>query len=281
MRSNHSLVTMPQSNLRSIVLSILFCSCFTLMLMLFSMGKQLFPAAAERWVYGLLGTAAGLITTLLFVRIDKLRFADVGVQWHGKTLQRFGQGVLIGVVVMGSMAAMVFVLGGLTLQWNSQLSLAKLLMALLPLIPLALMEEIGFRGYALQKLRSALGIRAAIVITALLFGVYHLLNGWTWQAAMLSTTIWGFLFAWAACKQQGIAMSTGIHFAANMTTSLYTDATPTFQLWQIKMADGSSMQTYKETWLTAWLPHVALLLLSVWLIERLVRQQKLLHKARS
>jgi membrane protease YdiL (CAAX protease family) len=272
---------MAQSNIRSIVFSILFCICFTLMLMLFSMGKQLFPASAERWAYGLLGTAAGLVTTLLFVRIDKIRLADVGVQWHGKTVQRFGQGVLIGALVMGSMAAMVFVLGGLTLQWNSQLSLAQLLMALLPLIPLALMEEIGFRGYALQKLRTALGIRAAIVITALLFGVYHLANGWTWQAAMLSTTVWGLLFAWAACKQQGIAMSTGIHFAANMTTSLYTDATPTFQLWQIQMADGSSMQTYKETWLTAWLPQVALLLLSVWLIERLVKQQKLLTSAQS
>lgn len=275
MVSDKSASIYTSSSTRSIVLSVLFCSCFTLMLMLSSIGKQLFPASAERWAYGLLGTAAGLITTLLFVRIDKLRFAEVGVQWHGQTVQRFGLGVLIGALVMGSMAAMVFVLGGLTLQWNSQVSLAQLLMALLPLIPLALMEEIGFRGYALQKLRNAMGIRAAIWITALLFGVYHLVNGWTWQAAMLGTTIWGLLFAWAACKQQGIALSTGIHFAANMTTSLYTTDKPTFQLWQIQMADGSSMHQYKETWITAWLPNMALLLLSVWLIERLVKQQKL------
>ena len=256
---------------KAIVLAVLFCSCFTLLLMLFSMGKQLFPASAERWAYGLLGTAAGLLTTLAFVRFEKLRMADVGLQWRKITLLHFAQGVMIGVLVMGSMAAMVFVLGGLHLQWNTHATVWGLLLAILPLIPLALMEEIGFRGYALQRLQKAIGIRTAIWITALLFGVYHLLNGWSWQAAMLGTTIWGLLFAWAACKQQGIAMSTGIHFAANMTTSLYTDTTPTFQLWQIQMANGSSMQTYQQTWLTEWLPHVALLLLSVWLIERLVK----------
>jgi CAAX amino terminal protease family. len=243
------------------------------------MGKQLFPASAERWAYGLLGTAAGLLTTLLFVRIEKLRFADVGLQWRKTTLLHFSQGVMLGVLVMGSMAAMVFVLGGLHLQWNTHATVWGLLLAILPLIPLALMEEIGFRGYALQRLQKAIGIRTAICITALLFGVYHLLNGWSWQAAMLGTTIWGLLFAWAACKQQGVAMSTGIHFAANMTTSLYTADQPTFQLWQIQMANGSSMQTYQQTWLTEWLPHVALLLLSVWLIERLVKQQSKLRGA--
>ena len=268
-----------KSTVRPIGVAILFCTSFTLMLMLFSMGKQLFPAAAERWAYGLLGTVAGLLTTLAFVRYEKIRMADAGLQWHSKTLLRFALGVLLGLLVMGSMAAMVFVLGGLSLHWNSHVTVVQLLMALLPMIPLALMEEMGFRGYALQKLRNALGIRAAIVISALLFGVYHLANGWSWQAAMLSTTIWGLLFGWAACKQQGIAMSTGIHFAANMTTSLYTADKPTFQLWQIQMADGSSMQQYKETWLSTWLPHVALLLLSVWLIERLVKQQSKLRDA--
>lgn len=256
---------------KAMLFAVLFCCCFTLLLMLFSMGKQLFPASAERWAYGLLGTAAGLLTTLAFIRFEKLRLADVGLQWRKTTLPYFAQGVMIGVLVMGSMAAMVFVLGGLRLQWNTHVTVWGLLLAILPLIPLALMEEIGFRGYALQRLQKAVGIRSAIWITALLFGVYHLLNGWSWQAAMLGTTIWGLLFAWAACKQQGIAMSTGIHFAANMTTSLYTDTAPTFQLWQIQMANGSSMQTYQQTWLTEWLPHVALLLLSVWLIERLVK----------
>jgi len=100
---------------KAIVLAVVFCSCFTLLLMLFSMGKQLFPASAERWAYGLLGTAAGLLTTLLFVRIEKLRFADVGLQWRKTTLLHFSQGVMLGVLVMGSMAAMVFVLGGLHL----------------------------------------------------------------------------------------------------------------------------------------------------------------------
>ena len=263
----------------AIVLAVVFCSCFTLLLMLFSMGKQLFPASAERWAYGLLGTAAGLLTTLLFVRIEKLRFADVGLQWRKTTLLHFAQGVMIGVLIMGCMAAMVFVMGGLRLLWNTHATVWELLLAILPLIPLALMEEIGFRGYPLQRLQKAIGIRNAIWITALLFGVYHLLNGWSWQAAMLGTSIWGLLFAWAACKQQGIAMSTGIHFAANMTTSLYTDTAPTFQLWQIQMANGSSMQQYQETWLTTWLPHVVLLLLSVWLIERLVKQQSKLRDA--
>ena len=264
---------------KAIVLAVVFCSCFTLLLMLFSMGKQLFPASAERWAYGLLGTAAGLVTTLVFVRIDKLRFADVGLQWRKTTLLHFAQGVMLGVLVMGSMAAMVFALGGLHLQWNTHATVWGLLLAILPLIPLALMEEIGFRGYPLQRLQKAIGIRNAIWITALLFGVYHLLKGWSWQAAMLGTSIWGLLFAWAACKQQGIAMSTGIHFAANMTTSLYTADQPTFQLWQIQMANGSSMQTYQQTWLTEWLPHVALLLLSIWLIERLVKQQSKLRDA--
>ena len=108
---------------------------------------------------------------------------------------------------------------------------------------MVLAEEFVFRGVGLRYLRAAVGDRTAIVVSALVFGGYHLIGSQNWGMGLvlqfITPTMGGLLFGWAAVRSGGLALPIGLHWGNNWVNqgiagfSPIADLTAPQTLWRI------------------------------------------------
>jgi membrane protease YdiL (CAAX protease family) len=77
-------------------------------------------------------------------------------------------------------------------------------------------EEIFFRGFLLEKIKSIKGEKTAIIFTAFLFGVAHLSFGNLYPAFM--TFIIGFLLAFIVIKTKNLFSAITAHILFNVVS---------------------------------------------------------------
>ncbi len=258
-----------------LVKAILFCLLFTILLILFSFSKSFLPAQYERLIHGSLGSLAAILTTILFLKIDKSTITDSGLSYQKTTIKHFLWGLLIGLVLMGLLTVSVILASGFIIELNSKTSFPNFIFWTLPLIPLAFMEELGFRGYPLIILKKTFGIRPSIVMSSFLFACYHLANGWTIQNAFLGAGSWGMIFGLTAICSKGISMSTGLHVAANLTTSAFGISDRSYNIWVLKQNNGLSLENYQSSPLEILLPQISLLMLGILAMEFYLRKKNI------
>lgn len=269
-----------QNNIRAkyISKSVLFCVVFTGLLIIFSFAKGFIPNDFERLAHGIIGTLAAFLTTVLFLKFDRKRFSDIGLTFERKTLVNFFAGVLAGVLIMGLLATSVMYFTRLEIDVNPRSNFLRFLLMTLPLIPLAFMEELGFRAYPLQILKGKIGIRLSLIITSVLFALYHIANGWTIASSFYGPAVWGLVFGLSAIYSKGIAMPTGIHYAANLTTSAFGGLDNTVSIWTIKQTNASTTKYGGTDWLTI-LPAFALLVFAIICTELYMRRKTIPNSA--
>lgn len=255
-----------------IIKSVLFCVVFTGLLIVFSFAKNFIPNNFERLAYGTIGTLAAFLATALFLKFDRKRFSDIGLTLQRKTITKFFTGVVLGIGIMALLATSVIYFTNGVIVANPKSNFLNFLLMTLPLIPLAFMEELGFRAYPLEILKDKVGIRLSIIITSILFALYHIANGWTIASSFYGPGVWGLVFGLAAIYSKGIAMPTGIHYAANLTTSAFGGANNTVSLWTIKQSNAPTEKYQGIDWATI-LPTLALLVFAIICTELYVRRK--------
>jgi uncharacterized protein len=231
-----------QKNIRAkyIFKAIFFCMAFTGTFVVFSFVKGFIPNKFERLSHGITGTLAAFFTTFLFLRFDRKQFSDIGLVLQHSTLIKFFTGILAGVIVMGLMVISIFYFSSTHVRLNQESNIWHFLLMTLPLIPLAFMEEIGFRAYPLQILKDKVGVRLAIIVTSVLFALYHIANGWTIASSFYGPGVWGLIFGLSAIYSRGIAMPAGIHYAVNLTTAAFGAANNTVSIWIVKQPQSTT-----------------------------------------
>lgn len=257
---------------KAVLKAILFCIAFTLLFIALSFLKYLLPPNFERLAHGVAGTLAAFLTTAFFLKLDRKRFSDIGLVPRRGTVSKFIVGVLAGVLIMGLLAISVLYFSGAEIEVNANSNAAHFLLITLPLLPLAFMEELGFRAYPLVILQQRTGIRWSLLITSLLFALYHIVNGWSVTSSFLGPAIWGLVFGLAAIYSNGIAMPTGMHYAANLTTAAFGAAGNTVSLWTIKESTQPTSKHSAIDWAML-LPAFALLLFAVICIELYIKNR--------
>lgn len=263
--------TIKNGKTKGVLNVIAFCGVFTLLFIGLSFFKSIFPDGAERLVHGCIGTLSALLTTLLFLKYNKLSFADIGFVYEKKTLLRFLIGLLYGILIMGALTALVIFSSGFSVQLNTHASFLNFWILTLPLILLAYMEELGFRGFSLQMALRVMDTRGALLLTSLLFALYHMANGWSVQASLLGPGPWGIIFGLAALQANGISMSTGLHYGVNLTTSAFALTDTSFNLFVLKQSNGQSLEQYQSSDIEILLPQIAIFVLAIGLMEVYVR----------
>ncbi len=263
-----------ESNLRTkyIIKSVLFCIVFTVILVVFSFAKSFIPNNFERLAHGIIGTLAAFLATVLFLRFDKKRFPDIGLTFQRKTIIKFFTGVVVGIGIMGLLVTSIIYFTNVEIEANPRSNFLNFFLLTLPLIPLAFMEELGFRAYPLQILKDNTGIRLSIIITSILFALYHIVNGWTIAGSFYGPGVWGLVFGMAAIYSKGIAMPTGIHYAANLTTSAFGETKDTVSIWTLKQPGSAIAKQGGIDWITI-LPALALLFFAIICIELYMRRK--------
>lgn len=257
---------------RSILKATLFCVIFTGLFVVLSFAKSLLPNTHERLFHGITGAIAAFLVTLFFLKFDKKSFTEIELHFERKTVERFVIGVFVGILIMGSLAAGVMYFTHVAIELNPKTDVGHFFFATAPLIPLAFMEELGFRAYPLQILKDKTGIRLSIIITSILFALYHIVNGWTIVSSFIGPATWGLIFGLAAIYSKGIAMPTGIHYAANLTTSAFGEKGNTTSIWTVKTPDNVVTTVNSVDW-TMILPSLVILILGLASIEIYLRRK--------
>ncbi|MDF6046420.1 CPBP family intramembrane metalloprotease [Streptomyces sp. JH14] len=130
-----------------------------------------------------------------------------------------GGGIGLGFILVSALVITAF--GGYSFSWAGNGFFSVVASAVAVQAGAAVMEELMFRGLVLQALERLFGSRAAVAITALLFGAAHLANPgatvWSGLAIALEAgVLLGAAFLW----RRSIWFVVGMHFAWNATEQL-------------------------------------------------------------
>jgi membrane protease YdiL (CAAX protease family) len=155
-----------------------------------------------------------------------LRAADLGLRRASLGRGFAYGGVVVGVVLAGLVVA-VLVAPRAFRDDRVDVSLGKMLFEVLVEIPLAtvMFEEVAFRGVLLGLLRKRLPTWTALVVSALLFGLWHV-DGVLHRhdgpglaavvaGTVLATTVAGLGFAWLRVRSDSLVAPMLAHWATN------------------------------------------------------------------
>lgn len=177
----------------------------------------------------MLGILVG--ATLLFLWWDKRPASVLGLDLSWRRPVELLGGLVGGVALIAVVAVLLHAILPFEWTYNPAFNRALAAVSLLYLLIANGVEELLFRGYAFERLIVAIGHWPAQLLVALLFAVYHLLNGWTWQVAFTSTVIGSVLFGLVFVRTRSVPAATGFHAAANWTRDLVLLDPPTMKSW--------------------------------------------------
>ena len=205
--------------------------------------------------------------------------ADLGIAMNRPRLRQLGLGFAIGsALFLGVIGAQTLLVGA---RWQLT-GLSGALAAVTGLglaFVLVLVEELLFRGVALRQLRIMYGDRAAILLSASLFGAYHLVQTDSWAIGavfvFLMPFLGGLVFGFAAVESDGLALPIGLHLGGNWVQAAIAGFAPngaevSTSLWRIPVS-ASDVQVLTAPDVLPRLPYlvaVAVATVSVWVVTR-------------
>jgi len=256
--------------------AILYWTLFILLLFIGGMFiVRIFPAKWERFVYGISGTIGSFLAVWALLKLEKKSFCDYGLTWQKNTVLRFTKGLMIGTISFGFIIAILLLFTELKLTRSTKAWDPMMLFWYLAIIPLALMEEVAFRSYAFIKLHEAFGLRITQLIVAIVFALYHLVQGWNWQVAFLGPGIWALVFGLAAVWSKGIAVPAGIHVALNVMQTLFgMKEKAGDHIWSVQLIDHASAAAIEQAQSWGIITQVLVFVVAVILTEFFLRKRE-------
>lgn len=160
-----------------------------------------------------LGAALGL-ALLLGRFLDREPVETMGLD-PARGGQDLGVGIGLGVGTMIAISGVRLAVGWAALR-PGEGSLAAFVLDALALLPLAAAEEVAFRGYLLRALTTWRGPAVGVVVTSLLFALFHALNPHLTWLALVNIGLAGAVFALAVERTGTLWLAVGYHFAWNL-----------------------------------------------------------------
>jgi membrane protease YdiL (CAAX protease family) len=147
----------------------------------------------------------------------RLSFWTVAAQTGSRrgSLLRFAFGFLVGLALVAVYASISAAAGHVWWISAPGTGFAATLMSLLTYVALSCREELGFRGYPLQRLKGFFGVWGAQTIVALAFAAEHMAGGLSLSRAILGSGVGSLMFGMAAITTRGLAVPIGLHAAWN------------------------------------------------------------------
>ena len=165
--------------------------------------------------------AALLVLTAFFLNVERQPLASVGLRLDRRWGRQFLAGILAGAGLIGLMALVVGLGGGLRLARNPAGQGLAMLAGAWLFLGVALGEELLFRGYLFQRLERGVGRWPALALVSLLFALSHWGNpGMTGPVrawATLNITLAGVLLGLCYLRTRSLAAPIGLHLGWNWT----------------------------------------------------------------
>lgn len=195
----------------------LFVVGYFVVLIASSILKGMAPKAYADLVWGCVSSIGLFTMTLTFLRFDRRDTADVGLRADSRSGARLVAGLALGgIVYIVALVIISTLLGPLQFSAPTWPSAWRWMLAIVSFLALSCMEELGFRGYVLRTLLSAIGPVAAQLLVAIAFGLTHIAYGWTLITVLMGVIPSALLFGAVAWRSGGLAMPIGVHAAMNI-----------------------------------------------------------------
>jgi uncharacterized protein len=168
-----------------------------------------------------IATIAALVAMLIVGGfIERRRVAELGFPARN-AVREMGLGLLIGAVLLTGIVGAMALCGwyqvtGLRWQEPGGEALTFAVLGLVSYFLVAVLEEVLFRGMLFRTVEEGLGTWAALALSALIFGLAHLLNenATLWSALAIALES-GVLFGAAYIFTRALWMPIGLHWAWN------------------------------------------------------------------
>ena len=167
----------------------------------------------------------------------------LGILPTGKGVKLFVIGfVLMAIINVGFIYAESLIK---SMQWemNPQLSIHSIFLSLWYHLKSALTEELIFRGALLYILISKIGTQKALILSAIVFGVYHWFSYGMLGSGIIPLTfilvitgLMGYAWAYSFAKAKTLLLPLGLHLGWNFISTLYSEATPYGELVFVKIS---------------------------------------------
>lgn len=185
----------------------------------FVLGAKPAPGLGRELVLvGALAIATTVLLPLGRRLVDKRSTVSLGLQFDGVAVGD----LLFGWLLSGVMAALFFLtlllVGGVTVRGfalDDGAIVTPLLLSFFLYVLVGWWEELFFRGYVFDNMKSGLGLVAAVAVSCAIYGLVHAANP---SATVLSTIVivgFGFLRLYGVLTTRQLWLSMGMHMGWN------------------------------------------------------------------
>ncbi len=160
--------------------------------------------------------AAVAVVYLLTRRLDRQEWQATGLWLHPGWVREALSGVLLGALMIAAVFVVLTTsdIAGTTPGTHPA---RALILGVVVLLPMALTEELLFRGYLLRNLAQAWDGRVALILSAVVFALLHLSNPERDALALLNIGLMGVLMGYAYLQSGSLWFPLGLHFGWNFT----------------------------------------------------------------
>lgn len=167
-----------------------------------------------------------LAVSWLLLRLEGASLGAIGFNRPRLRAAQFGAGFVVAGIVVALQQVGASLATGVPWQVNPDANLASLVDGMRWNVNSVLYEELVFRGYLLYQAIRWLGMRTAVLLDAIAFGIYHWFSyGVFGQPVvmgfiLLYTGAFGLMLAFAFAKTRSVAAPIGLHLGWNMVLNV-------------------------------------------------------------
>jgi hypothetical protein len=168
-----------------------------------------------------LGPSYVLATLIARKYLDRRTFRSLGFLFSRHSLTDFLIGLTLPAAIMGSIFLIEWGTGWLRIEafaWEVQTIQkvgSSLLLLLVAFLAIGFYEELLFRGYYMQNLLESVGRPWALFLTAVFFGLGHLLNPNASALGALGIFAAGYFLAFGWLRTNALWLPIGLHIGWN------------------------------------------------------------------
>ena len=166
-----------------------------------------------------LGIALSFLLILYLVKPWRPYLKAYGTGPSGNRVSMLALGLLIGFVMNGVSILAAVLAGSVQLDFV-QFNVIGFVLFLIFIFIQASTEEIICRGFAYQRIKRTYGTAAAVIGSALIFSLAHIMNPGVTPLALLDIFLTGVLYALMVRYCDSIWMAMGAHAAWNLTQNI-------------------------------------------------------------
>ncbi|MBI3947891.1 MAG: CPBP family intramembrane metalloprotease [Armatimonadetes bacterium] len=159
------------------------------------------------------------IAAVLTRRLDCQSLRALGLWRHAGWQRELGAGLALGALLIAGVFLALVATGLALVEPSRDGWIRPAALGLVLLAPLALSEEIWFRGYVQRNLTQGLGAWPALILTSAFFAVAHFSNPEKSAPGFLNIGLAGMVMGYAYLRSGSLWLPSGLHLTWNFTQS--------------------------------------------------------------